>query len=89
MVSAIRHWQDTDHTRLVVDLDGIPVYRVNTLPPSQKDNTSARLYIDLFQTNRVPTVPANQKIGGTLVKSIRVGEDGKKNGRGLFSISTS
>ena len=54
VVSAIRHWQDTDHTRLVVDLDGIPVYRVNTLPPSQKDNTSARLYIDLFQTNRCP-----------------------------------
>ena len=74
VVSAIRHWQDNDHTRLVLDLDGIPVYRVNTLPPSQKDNTSARLYIDLFQTNRVPTLPANQKISGTLVKSIRVGE---------------
>ncbi|WP_316348409.1 N-acetylmuramoyl-L-alanine amidase [Desulfuromonas acetoxidans] len=74
VVSAIRHWQDADHTRLVLDLDGIPVYRVNTLPPSQKDNTSARLYIDLFKTNRVSTLSSNQKIGGTLVKSIRVGE---------------
>jgi len=86
VVSAIRHWQDTDHTRVVLDLDGIPVYRVNTLPPSQKDNASARLYIDLFQTNRIPTLPSNQTIGGTLVKSIRIGETEKRT-RIVFDLA--
>ncbi|WP_321531769.1 N-acetylmuramoyl-L-alanine amidase [uncultured Desulfuromonas sp.] len=86
VVSAIRHWQDTDHTRVVLDLDGIPVYRVNTLPPSQKDNASARLYIDLFQTNRIPALPSNQTIGGTLVKSIRIGETEKRT-RIVFDLA--
>nr|WP_320050869.1 N-acetylmuramoyl-L-alanine amidase [uncultured Desulfuromonas sp.] len=73
-VSDIRYWQDKEHTRLVLDLDSVPDYRVNTLPPSQKDNASARLYIDLLHTSQGATLPSTQKINGDLVKNIRVGE---------------
>ncbi|PLX91614.1 MAG: hypothetical protein C0620_10735 [Desulfuromonas sp.] len=74
-VSDIRYWSDNDHSRIVLDLNGAPTYRVNTLPPSQKDNTSARLYIDLLRTNKAAKVPSQQNITSGIVKRIRVGEN--------------
>ena len=76
-VDKIRHSTDNDHTRVVIELNQLPTYTVNTLPSSQKNNTSARLYVDLYQTKINKSLPITQKPPQGIVRKIRIGVNSK------------
>lgn len=76
-IKEIRHWTDDNHTRVVIELDQSIQFKVNTLPASQKDNSSARLYLDLFATTTARTLASAINVNQGVVKKIRVGVNKK------------
>jgi len=79
-INAIRHWTDANHTRIVIELNQSIQFKVNTLPASQKDNSSARLYLDLFATTTARSLANVINVNQGVIKKIRVGVN-KKNTR--------
>lgn len=78
-VTGVRHWSDDQHTRVVIELNHLTPFKVNTLAASQKDNSNARLYIDLFGAKRGKGLAAAQVVNRGVVKKIRVGENHKSS----------
>lgn len=72
-VTGIRHWTDNNHTRVVIELNHSAQFKVNTLPPSQNGNSSARLYLDLLGVTKVPSLASSYSVNQGVVKKIRVG----------------
>lgn len=79
-INAIRHWTDDNHTRVVIELNRSPQFKVNTLPASQKDNSSARLYLDIFGAKTARSLANSLSVNQGVVKKIRVGVN-KRNTR--------
>lgn len=74
-IQAVRHWSDDQQTRLVIEMDRRAEFKVNTLPASQKDNSLARLYVDIQAANLAAGLAASPVPGGKTVKDIRLGEN--------------
>lgn len=72
-VTGIRHWTDNNHTRVVIELNHQTQFKVNTLPPSQNDNSSARLYLDLLGATKASSLANSYPVNQGVVKKIRVG----------------
>lgn len=76
-ITDIRHWTDSNHTRVVIELNHPAQFKVNTLPPSQNNNSSARLYLDLFGATKAPSLANSYSVYQGAVEKIRVGVNQK------------
>lgn len=76
-ITGIRHWTDNHHTRVVIELNKSTPFKVNTLPPSQNDNNSARLYLDLLGASKVASLASSYPVNQGVVEKIRVGVNQK------------
>ncbi len=72
-ITGIRHWTDNNHTRVVIELNHSTQFKVNTLPPSQNNNSFARLYIDLLGATKAASLANSYPVNQGVVKKIRVG----------------
>ncbi|OQY22285.1 MAG: hypothetical protein B6I37_07425 [Desulfobacteraceae bacterium 4572_35.2] len=76
-ITGIRHWTDNNHTRVVIELNHSTQFKVNTLSPSPKDNSSARLYLDLWGATKVASLASSYPVNQGVVERIRVGVNRK------------
>ncbi len=72
-ITKVRYSTDKNRSRVVIELRDMATYRVNTLAGSQKNNTSPRLYIDLFGAKKSSNVFDSKIINSGVIKKIRLG----------------
>ena len=74
LVTDIRYWSGSSHTRIVIDLDQEVVYKDHLLKRDETLQKPPRLYIDLTAAKLSPHLKEPIPIEAGLLKSVRAGQ---------------
>lgn len=70
-LTAIRHWDSPEYTRIVLEVNGAVTFRSGSLPGDLAKGIAPRIYIDLSDTVLGSGVESQQSFGEGLLRQIR------------------
>lgn len=87
-IHQVRYWSSPDYTRVVIEMTRTGHYTPHLLQADKREGQPVRLYVDIKDGNVDDQVPAVQKVGDGLLRSIRVGNPSDDLARIVLDLET-
>jgi N-acetylmuramoyl-L-alanine amidase len=84
----VRHWSDSDYTRVVIDTSGPVSFNEGSLPSDTAKGLPPRFYLDLSPAVRGKGLQDQIGIRDGLLKDVRVAQFNRKTVRVVFDLGT-